>query len=148
MSDINFKINQRAALMKWANDTEQYLSRSITNKKLKDTGALKSSLNKQVIGILTDVKTFVFSYSLHGMFVDMGLFGGKGLDDKRDDAIVRKLTGNRKKNKMLKNHTKRTYQWYSRSMYGSVNYLGKLMMEQYGKAGMESIGKLPEIIEI
>ena len=145
--DINFKINQRAALLKWANDTERYLINSIENKGLKDSLELKRSLKKQVIGITTDVKTFVFSYSKYGMFVDMGLFGGKGLDDSRDDKITSKLIGRRKKNKMLKNHPKRRYQWYSRSMYGSINVLGNLMMAQYGNQAVYAF-KLPEVIEI
>lgn len=145
--DINFRINQRAALQKWATDTERYLINSIENKGLKDSLELKRSVKKQVIGILTDVKTFTFSYSLYGMFVDMGLFGGKGLDDKRDDKLVSKLVGRRKKNKMLKNHPKRKYQWYSRSMYGSINVLGNLMMAQYGNKAVNAF-KLPEIIEI
>lgn len=147
MSDINFKINQRAALMKWAKDSEEYLIRSVTNKKLSDTGKLKNSIKMQTLGMLTDVKTFVFSYSKHGMYVDMGLFGGKSLDDTRDDKVVKKLVGNRKKNKMLKNHSKRTYQWFSRSMYGSINVLGILMMQQYGNRASEAF-KLPEVIEI
>jgi hypothetical protein len=147
MSEINFKINQRAALLKWADDTEKYLINSIGNKDLTDSYELKNSVKKQTIGMLTDVKTFIFSYNLYGMYVDMGLFGGKGLDDKRDSQIVSKLTGKRKKNKMLKNHPKRKYQWYSRSMYGSINVLGNLMMEQYGNKAINAF-KLPEIIEI
>lgn len=133
--------------MKWADDTEKYLVNSISNKTLTDTYGLKNSVKKQTLGMLTDVKTFVFSYSLHGMFVDMGLFGGKGLDDKRDDKVVSKLVGRKKKNKMLKNHPKRRYQWYSRTMYGSINVLGNLMMGQYGNKAINAF-KLPEIIEI
>jgi hypothetical protein len=142
------KINERAALVKWANDTERFLKNSIQGKRLVDSGRLKNSIKKDIIGLTSDVKTFVFSFSLHGMYVDMGLFGGKSLDDNAETKFIKQLTGKRgPRNKLLKNRNKKQYQWYSRTMYGSINALNSILLEKYGDKAIQQID-LPEIIEL
>lgn len=147
MSNINQRINERAIMLKWMNDTEKYLLKSIENKGLVETRKLRNSLVTEAMGLTTDVKTFVFKYSLHGMFVDMGLFGGKGLDEKKDNDLVRQITGSRKKKKGLKNRSKRQYQWFSKSFYGGVAVLGYTLSEFYGNKAVNAF-KLPEVIEV
>lgn len=141
-------------MLKWADDTQKFLIKSINNKRLIHSGSLTKSVEKQVLGITTDVKTFVFKYNKYGMFVDMGLFGGKSLADKQDDKLVASLLGRKKykesknkKTKVVRLTRKRQYQWYSRTMYGAINVLGYLLMEQYGNKAVNAF-KLPEIIEV
>lgn len=142
------KINQRAALVQWANDTERYLKNSIQGKRLVDSGRLKNSVKKDIIGLTSNVKTFVFSFALHGMFVDMGLFGRKSLSDNAETKFIKQITGTRgPRNKNLKNRNKKQYQWYSRTMYGSINALNNILLEQYGDKAIQAID-LPEIIEL
>lgn len=145
---LNEKINYRAALVKWADDTHRFLVSSISNKGLVDSGNLRKSVKHEISGLTTEVRTFVFRFSLHGMFVDMGVFGGKSLSDVKDQKLSNKLLGLRsKRNFMLKNRTKKQYMWYSRTMYGSINYLNKLLLQEYGDKYIQSID-LPEIIEV
>lgn len=142
---VNQKINERAALVNWANETTRFLKKSVSNKGLLDSISLKNSISMEMMGIATEVKTFVFKFNQYGMYVDMGLFGKKSLEQKND--LVAKLTSPKKRNKALKNLPKKRYQWYSRTMYGSVNVLTKIMLDQYGIKGIQSI-ELPEIVEL
>ena len=135
-------------LVKWAKDTERYLRSSIVNKGLVDTGKLKNSVKMEMLGITTDVKTFVFRFQLKGMFVDMGVFGGKTLAESRDAATVRRILGKRLTRKTQnKNLSKRQYGWYSRTMYGGIAILGRQMMALYGNKASAAM-KIPEVIEI
>ncbi len=145
---LHSKINERAMLMNWATDMQRYLVASIANKRLTRTMGLKNSVKMNAYGLATDVRTFVFKFQLKGMFVDMGVFGGKSLEETKGQAFERRLLGTRrKKSAKLKNLPKRQYQWYSRTMYGGINVLSREMMAFYGNKGSAAI-KLPEIIEI
>lgn len=145
---LNERINHRAALVKWANDTHRFLVSSISNKGLVESGNLRKSVKHEIYGLTTQVRTFVFRFSLHGMFVDMGVFGGKSLEDSKNDKLSSRLLGLRsKRNSQLKNRTKKQYMWYSRTMYGSINYLNQILLAEYGDKYVQSI-ELPEIIEI
>jgi hypothetical protein len=145
---VNQKINYRGELQQWAKDTERYLVRSIQNKDLIESGNLRRSMKHEVSGLLSDVKTFTFKYAQYGMYVDMGLFGGKGIAEKRDAALVNKiLGGRRKREKRVKNLSKRQYMWYSRTVYGALTALSNIVAKEYGFKASEAM-RMPEIMEI
>lgn len=143
--NLNQRINERAALVKWANDTERYLTYSITGKRLINSGDLKGSVKHNILGLTSDIKTFIFRYYQYGMYVDMGLFGGNSLATKKDYDLIDNLEG--KRGKQRKNRSKRSYQWYSRTMYGAVKILGDRLIEIYGLDATNAF-MLPEIMEI
>lgn len=143
--NLNQRINERAALVKWAQDTERFLEYSITGKRLINSGDLKGSVKHNVLGLTTDIKTFIFKYYQYGMYVDMGLFGGNSLATKKDNDLIDNLEG--KRGKQRKNRNKRSYQWYSRTMYGAVKILGDKLIEIYGIDATNAF-MLPEIMEI
>jgi len=146
--DINAKINYRGALVQWANDTEKYLHRSIENKGLLKSGHLNKSIRKEIQGLTTDIKTFTFRFSLYGMFVDMGLFGGASLSNKKDAVLVNKLLGNRKrKSSRTKSLSKRQYQWQSRTLMGAMNVLGDLVRKEAGNKYTDAM-RLPTMINV
>jgi hypothetical protein len=145
--DLNQAINERAMALNWVKETERFLIRSITNKHLVRTMKLRNSVTSQALGLLSEVKTFIFKYSLHGMFVDMGVFGGKSLEQNQEAAFIRRLTGKRGKKGKRKSLSKRQYRWYSRTIYGAVNKLGDRMLEVYGFKA-DNAFRLPEIIEM
>lgn len=147
-TDFNARINYRGELVKWANDTEKFLHRSISNKGLIKSGKLNKSISKEIQGLTTEIKTFTFKFSLYGMYVDMGLFGGSSLANKKDAALVNKLLGNRKrKSSRVKSLRKKQYQWQSRTLMGAMNVLGDLVREQYGNKYTDAM-RLPTMINV
>lgn len=137
---IHDKINLRQLLQTWAPDTAGFLTANIRKKgrmKSKDLlGSVQSSSRVNPNGI----STLEVSYLMYGKFVDMGVFGGKGMNEQ--GSTVDRLGG--KKKKRL---TKRQYQWYSKTMYGSMAWLEYKMMEHFGFEASAAV-RLPSVIEL
>lgn len=140
--DIHFKINLRKELQDWAPDTANFLRGNIRKKKLTDKRMLLNSLAHRSSIKPEGVSRLEISYIMYGMFVDMGVFGGKSLNESKESRTIDRLNGRKQKRR-----TKRQYQWYSKTMYGSISYLGYRMMKLYGMEAQNAV-RLPELVEI
>ena len=136
-SDINIKINYRAALQKWASVTDKSLRESAGKRRYRLEKSVRHSSK-----LLADIKEFTFRYTMYGAFVDMNVGRGRPIGAAKESQAMDRMLGVNRRRK-----SKKEYMWYSPTMYRHFMVLSSIVASEYGDLGMNAI-KLPEIIEL
>lgn len=136
--EMHLKINYRNILKRWASKADSDLRKSANARKYKLSKSIGHSSR-----ILQDIKEFTFKYYLYGMFVDMNVGRGRPLGANKEDDIINKLLGVKKR----KRKSKKEYMWYSKPMWFHTKMLEGIVMREYRDRGATAI-HFPEVIEL
>lgn len=135
-SRTNQNVNQRITATAWAEVTIKEFRKRIKNKRIGSSGRLAREFAKHVESSAGgDVQKIKMSFMFYGMFVDMGVGKGTKINDVKENAIQRRLTGSR-------GIKRRPKKWYSETMETEVFQLGRIMAEKYGVIAFNEIKEI------
>lgn len=112
----------------WSQNTIEAFVKMIDKKKIGQSGFLRESFKRKVIGSLDSVEAIEFAFAYYGKYVDMGVHRGVHISDVRSNND--KWARIERKNKGIAKPKDK--KWYNNTLAGRLKDLNKLMQEYYG----------------
>ncbi|WP_400194041.1 hypothetical protein [Hymenobacter sp. B81] len=129
-TELNLAEREREMAMKWLDFTVENFVENMRKLRIRNTGALMASFQKQVIGTATGQLQLRLSYALYGKFVDMGVGRGMGAGVRRGDDGFDRIRNSRGQ---LRRRQRKARKWYAKEIYAQTKRLSELMSELHGQ---------------
>lgn len=141
--DINYKVNKRGTLEKWAKYTVADWQRKQKELKMGDSMKLYQSFAYHVILAANgDFGKVKFLYQYYGMFSDMGVGKGVSLNEVKDLSSSRRLEG------QLLGNRRRPKKWYTKPLAYQVKRLAEIMRDVYGEQALLVFNEIPNRVQL
>ncbi len=128
------EVTQEQTASEWAKIVILRWQANIEKEKLIDTRKLIDSFKKDVVSQANgDVQKITFIYAFYGMFQDMGVGRGTGVEGVKENTTSRRLEGKRRGN------VRRARKWYSKTLTAETFRLSELMGELYGNRAIAAV---------
>lgn len=123
----NNTINTSQVVSDWAQYTVQRLQKSLLKKKVGQTGILNNSMIYAIKSMGGQPTSVQIEFSYYGKFVDMGVGRGQKIESVASNRDIVSLLG----------VGRRPKKWFSKTMYGEIAALRKLLGQEYGQIGAQ-----------